>query len=463
MSIPSMNYEEANANVLTEVNNTITELCGTKSNRHTIPTCQLSETDIENISHFLSNVIPKCEHLGITLDNIRNGKILSKGTFGYGFLSGSKDKVIKIIVCPKRFLETKYTPEELDESISNLAEEIDLHKTLTNTKNSTIARLLGFYTNNNDESKYIYYGMNTNFNEEQCIYRATKTNPKDLCEIYLILEAGQFDLTNYIINVDTIGTFTKSIQNLLSEYVKISYSLNKFFKHNDVKMENMIVMKDSVNSFKFIDFGLSQLTENFFSKGAGGTEYFYKILFTYIFENEYGYDRFFRINSQLFDIFCVLITLFEKCLDTRFYMDEFADVDKKTNITYILFSKIKTQVVTFIKSHSNKKNKKNLKILYLLMVDIYEFHQSKIIEFFSKNLSEQLYLKLYNISDFEMTDFDSVNFDSDADFIEKKREYFGPVNIQKLKIQLLNQYGEILNLNYMDFSFSLELEVAYDI
>ena len=56
----------------------------------------------------------------------------------------------------------------------------------------------------------------------------------------------------------------------------------------------------------------------------------------------------------------------------------------------------------------------------------------------------------------------NVCFDSGADFIEKKREYFGPVNIQKFKIQLLNQYGEILDLNNMDFSFSLELEIGYD-
>lgn len=55
-----------------------------------------------------------------------------------------------------------------------------------------------------------------------------------------------------------------------------------------------------------------------------------------------------------------------------------------------------------------------------------------------------------------------ICFDNGSDFIEKKREYFGPVNIQKLKIQLLNQYGEILNLNNMDFSFSLELEIGYD-
>jgi hypothetical protein len=56
-----------------------------------------------------------------------------------------------------------------------------------------------------------------------------------------------------------------------------------------------------------------------------------------------------------------------------------------------------------------------------------------------------------------------VNFNNGNDLIEKKREYFGPVRIQRLKIQLLNQYGDVINLNNMDYSFSLELEVGYDI
>lgn len=56
-----------------------------------------------------------------------------------------------------------------------------------------------------------------------------------------------------------------------------------------------------------------------------------------------------------------------------------------------------------------------------------------------------------------------VNFTNGNDYIERKREYFGPVRIQRLKIQLLNQYGDIINLNNMDYSFSLELEIGYDI
>jgi hypothetical protein len=56
-----------------------------------------------------------------------------------------------------------------------------------------------------------------------------------------------------------------------------------------------------------------------------------------------------------------------------------------------------------------------------------------------------------------------INFTNGSDFIERKREYFGSVRIQRLKIQLLNQYGDIINLNNMDYSFSLELEIGYDI
>lgn len=56
-----------------------------------------------------------------------------------------------------------------------------------------------------------------------------------------------------------------------------------------------------------------------------------------------------------------------------------------------------------------------------------------------------------------------VNFSNGSDYIDRKREYFGPVRIQRLKVQVLNQYGEPINLNNMDYSFSLELEIGYEI
>jgi hypothetical protein len=43
------------------------------------------------------------------------------------------------------------------------------------------------------------------------------------------------------------------------------------------------------------------------------------------------------------------------------------------------------------------------------------------------------------------------------------REYFGPVNITNVNVQLLDEYGRIVNLNNMDFSFCINLNTAYDL
>ena len=52
---------------------------------------------------------------------------------------------------------------------------------------------------------------------------------------------------------------------------------------------------------------------------------------------------------------------------------------------------------------------------------------------------------------------------SGSDCINKRREYFGPVNIDRMHIQLLDELGRPLDLNNTDFSFSLEIDVVYDL
>jgi hypothetical protein len=47
--------------------------------------------------------------------------------------------------------------------------------------------------------------------------------------------------------------------------------------------------------------------------------------------------------------------------------------------------------------------------------------------------------------------------------ISTPRQYFGPVDIQKLQIQLLDEYGRILNLNNMDYSFCLTFQTIYSL
>jgi hypothetical protein len=44
----------------------------------------------------------------------------------------------------------------------------------------------------------------------------------------------------------------------------------------------------------------------------------------------------------------------------------------------------------------------------------------------------------------------------------KTRIYNGPVNLNRLQIQILDKFGNVINLNNMDFSFSLELQILYE-
>tara|TARA_B100000780_G_scaffold279144_1_gene255938 strand:+ start:8651 stop:9706 length:1056 start_codon:yes stop_codon:yes gene_type:complete len=51
--------------------------------------------------------------------------------------------------------------------------------------------------------------------------------------------------------------------------------------------------------------------------------------------------------------------------------------------------------------------------------------------------------------------------DTAADHGLQTREYFGPVNINRLHVQLIDEYGKTIDLNHMDFSFALQFKLMY--
>ena len=59
--------------------------------------------------------------------------------------------------------------------------------------------------------------------------------------------------------------------------------------------------------------------------------------------------------------------------------------------------------------------------------------------------------------------FFDVQISNNLNIVTNPREYFGPVNIQNINIQLLDEYGRVLDINNMDYSFCLTLITAYDI
>jgi hypothetical protein len=61
------------------------------------------------------------------------------------------------------------------------------------------------------------------------------------------------------------------------------------------------------------------------------------------------------------------------------------------------------------------------------------------------------------------SNFFTVQITNNLNVITIPRDYFGPVNLQNMNIQLLDEYGRVVDLNNMDFSFCLTLVTAYDI
>ena len=48
-----------------------------------------------------------------------------------------------------------------------------------------------------------------------------------------------------------------------------------------------------------------------------------------------------------------------------------------------------------------------------------------------------------------------------GDNVFRDRKYFGPVNIERMSIRLLDKYGEVIDLQGSNFSFELEFTLKY--
>jgi len=88
-----------------------------------------------------------------------------------------------------------------------------------------------------------------------------------------------------------------------------------------------------------------------------------------------------------------------------------------------------------------------------LVVDDFQnnFYQSIINGTNSYIQNSNLLTRIGNVNSLKVVQNDSP-----------ERKYFGPVDIQKLKIQLVDEYGRIVDLNGNEFSFSILLKCQYD-
>jgi len=100
-----------------------------------------------------------------------------------------------------------------------------------------------------------------------------------------------------------------------------------------------------------------------------------------------------------------------------------------------------------------------LQYVYFVLNDFNISNATTIMGIFADNYVEKNILAKIPIP----VDSFQVMFDNNSDLITKKREYFGTVDVSKISVKILDPYGEVVDMNKMDYSFTLELEIAYDI
>lgn len=99
------------------------------------------------------------------------------------------------------------------------------------------------------------------------------------------------------------------------------------------------------------------------------------------------------------------------------------------------------------------------KYLYLVVDD---YNNSVNNSFFSAFNSSILNKNILARISLQANNF-NILVQNNLNIITTPREYFGPINLQTMNIQLLDEYGRIIDLNYMDYSFCLTLIVIYDL
>lgn len=83
---------------------------------------------------------------------------------------------------------------------------------------------------------------------------------------------------------------------------------------------------------------------------------------------------------------------------------------------------------------------------------------------FSNSLSLPNIIAKVNFTQFSEAagDFQAAQGESTSNAINREKRFFGPVNIQKLKVTLYDDLGRVLDLNNMDWSLELAFECVYN-
>ena len=102
---------------------------------------------------------------------------------------------------------------------------------------------------------------------------------------------------------------------------------------------------------------------------------------------------------------------------------------------------------------------KTNKYIYLAIDDYQKSVNNLFLEGINNNsINENILARISLNSD----DF-TILMDNSIKLITEPRIYFGPVDLQKLRVRIFDDHGRILDMNNTNYSFVLTLKILYDI
>jgi hypothetical protein len=101
----------------------------------------------------------------------------------------------------------------------------------------------------------------------------------------------------------------------------------------------------------------------------------------------------------------------------------------------------------------------NIRYIYLVVDDFNNSVNNHFVSAFNKSILGRNILARIPMKGASF----SLLMENDFNMVTEPRRYFGPVDIQKLRIQLIDEYGNPLQMNQSDYSFCINLKMLYDL
>jgi hypothetical protein len=154
-----------------------------------------------------------------------------------------------------------------------------------------------------------------------------------------------------------------------------------------------------------------------------------------------------------------LATLTEISLDFTKNIEGFPDnTNISTKIGWNLgFTKPKYTGEQFYVAETNIEP--TTKYVYLAIDDFNNHSNNHFVTAFNQSIMNTDILARISIKG----SFISIITENDFNLVTEPRRYFGPVDIQRLRIRLFDEFGRILTMNHANYSFCLTLKLLYDL